>query len=134
MERVSAERAYPDRTDLGIPHHDRILRAPLPIGPLPHRDEINLGFEGRIESVLPPHQGCENREILSAKRVRAGTEHIRQPSFIDEDGTLAFPNDELRAHFDFVLITRKAVREDIALRSFRPLDDVDELAAQFVQK
>ena len=55
-------------------------------------------------------------------------------ALVDEDGGLALADGELGPHLDLVVVAREAVGEDVVLRRLGPLDDVDELAADFVPK
>ena len=51
---VRTEGAEPDRPELRIAEHDRVLRAPLEIREAPRVDEVDLRLERALESVGPP--------------------------------------------------------------------------------
>ena len=55
--------------------------------------------------------------------------NVGHSTFIHKHGVLALADDESCAHFDFVLITRKAVGQNIVFGRLGPLDDVNKLAA-----
>src|SRR5262249_13709883 len=59
MNDVCTEGAYPNRSELGVTHHDRIHSSPLEIGELPHRTEVHFRQERAVEAVLPALQRRE---------------------------------------------------------------------------
>ena len=84
LERVGAERPQPDRAELRVAEHDRVLRAPLLVGPLPRRDEVHLGLERRLEAVLPPEDGGQDRHVVGVEGVHARQLHVGELPLLDE--------------------------------------------------
>ena len=76
LEGVGAEGPDADRAELRVAEHDRVLRAPFLVGPLPRRDEVDLGLERRVEAVLPALEGGEDRQVLGLQGVHAGAEDV----------------------------------------------------------
>ena len=52
-ERICSEPPHAQRPELRIAQKNGVRSAPLELGDLPGRDEIDLGFEGAVESVRP---------------------------------------------------------------------------------
>src|SRR5699024_7177212 len=112
---------------------DGVLRAPLEVGELAGRDEVDLGLPRRVEAVLPALEGREDRKVLRRQGVSARAEDVREPTLVDEDGDLALADDELRLVLDLVALAREAP-DDRVPRAVEELDDVDELPAQLVHE
>ena len=62
-EIVGAESAHAHDAEILIAHHDRIRGAPFVAGEEAGGDEIDVGFEGRIEGVFPRLQLGEDRDV-----------------------------------------------------------------------
>ena len=134
LEGIAAERPQPHRAELRVADHDGVLRAPLLVGPLPRRDEVDLALERRLEAVLPAEDGGEDRDVVGVERVHARRLDVGELPFLDEPGRLPLADDELRAVLDLVLVAGEAVGQDFVLARLGPLDDVDELAANPITK
>ncbi len=130
-EVVGAEGAHPDDAQVLIPHHHGIGRAPLVAGEQARRQEVHVRLEGRLEPVLPPLQPRQHRNVGGRQRVPARREPIAELAEIDELHGLRLADDELRASLDLLVVVGEPVRQRVA-RIIRPLDDLDELAADEV--
>ena len=67
------------------------------------------------------------QHIFAGKNVSHQAEQF-QRSLQFVDGNPGRCDRQLGAVLDFVVVTRKPVTQDVVVRGFRPLDDVDELA------
>jgi hypothetical protein len=66
--------------------------------------------------------------VVGARLVR-----ISDLAFVDEDRRLRFAHDELRAHFDLILVPGEPPHDRVPA-VVEPLDDVNEFAAQLVDQ
>ena len=64
--------------------------------------------------------------------MRPRLKHIRKLPLQHKHRHLRFAHDQLRPVFDFILIPRKSPHQRI-LAVVRPLNDVDQLVAEFVE-
>src|SRR5690606_3062874 len=133
LERVGAERADADGSELGVAQDHGVLRAPREVGELARRDEVHLRLERRAESVLPALDRRQDRQVLRLERVRARAEHVGEAALADEHRRLALAHDELRLVLDLVPLTREAP-DDRVPALVEELDDVDQLAAQLLHE
>ena len=133
-DRVGAKGADADRAEVGVAHHQRLRRAPLQASDGLCRHEVDFAFEGRVEAMLPAFQRRHDRHVRRRQLVHAFGEDIRDAALVDKDRRLARPHRQLRAVFDLVLVARKAPHHGLAVGVIEPLDDVDELALQFVEE
>jgi hypothetical protein len=106
-------------------------RAPLEVGELARRDEVDLRLERAVEAVLPAAQRREDGDVLCLERVGPGPEDVGELAFVHEGRHLALAHDELRAVLDLVLVALEAIGERL-VGVVEPLDDVDELLLQLV--
>jgi hypothetical protein len=51
-------------------------------------DEINFGFEGAFEAVLPAFEVGEDGEVLRLQSVSTGLEDVGELALVDEGGGL----------------------------------------------
>ena len=115
LDGVGAERPDAHRAELRVAEHDRVLRAPLLVGPLPRRDEVDLGLERRVEAVLPALEGGQDRHVFGVQRVHAGLEDVGELALVDEAPPPALADGELGPVLDLVVVAREAVGEDVVL-------------------
>ena len=113
-EVVGAECPEPDDAEVLVPDHHRIGGAPFVAGEEPRGDEVHVGLEWRFESVLPALEPGQHRDVVGGERVLPWSEQIAVLSEIDELHRLRFPDDQLRAALDFLVIVREAERERVA--------------------
>jgi hypothetical protein len=132
-QRVRAERAHADRSEVRVAHQHRIGRTPLQVRELPRADEIDLGLERAVEAVQPARHGAQDGQVARLQAVLPGAEDVCDPPLVNEDGRLAGPDDELRPVLDLVVVAGKAPDERVAT-VVHPLDDVDELGPQLLHE
>ena len=131
LEGVGAEGPQADRAELRVAEHDRVLRAPLLVGPLPRGDEVDLGLERRLEAVLPARGWWTGSACSWCRSVyMPGMLDVGELPFLDEARRPAPRGRSSLAPFLISFLYRgEAVRQDLVLARLGPFDDVDELAA-----
>jgi len=128
---IGAKRPDSDHSEVGISHHHRVHRPPFQIRESLGVDEVDLGLERTIESVLPSLQSAEDGQVLGLKFVSARLEGIGDRTLGDKDRHLRLSNRELRSILDLIAVSLKAINHRV-LGVVQPLDDVDEFAADLV--
>ena len=131
LEVVGSERAQAHDPEVLIAHHHRVGRAPLVAGEQARDDEVHVRLERRLEAVLPALELRQDGNVVGRQRVLARPERVAELAEVHELHHLRLAHDELRAALDFLVLVGKPERQRIA-RVIRPLDDVDELAADEV--
>ena len=129
MVGVDAEAAQADRAEFLVADGDRSRRAPVLVGLQPRGEEVDVGFERRLELLVPVHQVGQQRQGLGVQRVEARAEDVGDAAFVDEHRHLRLAHRELAAVLDLHVLHGIAVREDAVFR-FGPVDDVDELLGE----
>jgi len=133
LQSVGTEGADSDRTEVGIPHHDRVGRAPLQVSNLSSADEVDLRLERAVEPILPTGQRTEDRQVVSVERVMTRFEHISQFAPVHEHGHLTWSYDQLSTVLDLIVEPRKSPYERVT-RIVDPLDYVNQFSAEFIEQ
>ncbi len=128
---IGAEGPQPDHAELGVAHHHRVGGAPLEVGEQPGVEEVDLGLERALETVLPAAQGGQDRHVLGLDLVAPGREEVGRLALVDEERDLVLAHDELGAHLDLLVVDRKAPDQRVG-RIVEPLDDLDELRPELL--
>jgi hypothetical protein len=78
--------------------------------------------------MLPTLQSAKDWDAIGLQNVRSGLKDICNLAFENKDRQLTWPNDQLSAILDLVVITRKPPNKSPPC-VINPLDDVDKLAS-----
>ena len=108
-----------------VADNDRLWRAPLAVGELPARDEIDFGREWRPIVEGLSDEVDEQRDIGRSDGVPTRPKHIQGVSIAEEDRRLALAYDDLRAN---PVITDPGLRKsvhDLVSHLVWILDDVE---------
>ena len=84
--------------------------SPLQIGELFGVDEIDFGFERRVEAVHPGAQFGEDWCVAAIDRVKAWSKHVRDLALINENCRLRFAHGQSRAVLDLLAVNRKTIK------------------------
>ena len=129
---VGAEGAQPHHAELGVAAGDRVAGAPLQVGEAAGVDEVDLRLERRLEAVVPVLERGQDRHVVGLELVEPGAEDVGELALVDEDRGLPLAHGQLGAVLDRVALALEAPDDGVA-GVVRPVDDVDELAAQEIQ-
>ena len=108
-----------------------MLGAPFEVGETLGVDEVDLGLERTLKTVMPVLHGGDDRQVGGFQRVHAGLEYVGHPAFVDEHRHLTFADRQLRTIFDLVAVTLEAPEHGVRT-VVGPLDDIDEFADDFI--
>ena len=133
FERVGAEGSQSDRAEVGIAHHDGVRRAPLQVSDLRRPDEVDFGFERTVEAMLPACERAEQWHVVGAQLVMTRFEDVCHFATMNEDRQLSRSDDQIRAVFDLIVISRKTPDERV-LRVIDPFNNVNKFATKLIEQ
>ena len=110
-----------------------IFCSPFAVGDGARGDEKDIRLERALKSVFPALQGGKDGQVLGLQRVGAGREDVGELALVEKRGNLRFADDQLGAVFDLVFVAGEMPDERVG-RIVRPLDDVDQFIAKFIEQ
>jgi hypothetical protein len=124
--RVDAIAAHGHGAEFFVSDSDGRRGAPLLVDLKASGKEVEIGLEGRLETLGPVHEVGENGQVVSVEGVKARSEYVGDSAFVDESGHLGFAHGELCAVLYLHIAHGIAIGKDAVFRLI-PLDDSDEL-------
>ena len=87
--------AQPNHAEILVAVDDRLGCAPLEIKKITHRDEVDLGGEGRIAAERKTDQTTEQGDVVGRQRVPAWSKEIKRLAIPNKDRLLRFAHHQL---------------------------------------